>query len=696
MFFHSWQKIFLHVLNTHEVGMHINPIIDNNINFESKYGSKKLSEPDVFVKLYEYQKNKKFAEDKFMNGLTPELEKLKEKLTKKFEGQWASRISGLRSVLNSDGSIDKFALKTLYALSLGKTTDWKENIKLFFKGKISLFNSKRADLGVIANIVESCKDNNGNHNKTNLRFAQQLAALCDYNRSDIPDVISSCKAENGIVSGGKYELFKILNDIQMSETMPYLSDENGTVTQNAMDFVLKNQEYSSNKFIKQFIKDVLQNAKGENREEILKILTDNLNLFADKKNFIIADFLKDNTEKINYTSVQQVVRLLASGRFANGIRPVTPMLRNNSGVITKESVDEILRLDTKLNYRDIYYHIIPDEGFYDENHNINPKFVDFFNKMKRMGLLHEFSWFDEYNDALKVAKNQKGQIDWEVMDVFYQLNNKLWDNDNTESNRLYNSLWKRAQEIGKDENGNFTKEGLQKIKDFFKLDNQYDEEISLNKLNTILKGKTTNKILEETVNGKNLYEATQMLEVLNTLKSNRKLNQKTLNTPLQEWDSLMMIIPDILPTEANKQEYSELLKLLGNIKDLDYNVKDKMGVSFLEKVIISENHRLLDVMKSSSVELNYYPEIEFALDNIQNPLFKDIVENLDLKFADLENAAKLGSTEAFQKLESQLDSRFMRNRKSELIKLQKLINKSQNKELKAYFKDKYLEEIQGK
>ena len=72
------------------------------------------------------------------------------------------------------------------------------------------------------------------------------------------------------------------------------------------------------------------------------------------------------------------------------------------------------------------------------------------------------------------------------------------------------------------------------------------------------------------------------------------------------------------------------------------------------------------------------------------------MENLNLKFADLEEAAKLGSKEAFQKLESQLDSKFMKDKKGELIKLQRLINKSQNKELKAYFRVKYQDEIREK
>lgn len=689
--------------------MQINPIINNNhqynnIKFKSKYGSKKITDPDFFVKFHKHQQNQKLAaklaEDNFISGLTPELKNLKDLIEKIFKNtNKAQVISALQSLLNSDGSMDEYALKTFWALSKGRTTDWIENIKLFLKGKIDLFSSERIGLNPLTDAIEACKDKNGNHNEVNLKFAQKIKTTTNCPFLDISVILNYCKDENGVVSGSKYELFKILKDLRIAEMMLYLPDEDGNISQTAIDFVIKNHKYTNDIAVKQLMKDVLEKSKGEDREEILRTLS-SLSLFVDKKHNLRIDgstLLKDANEKINLTNVQQLIRLMGSGRFESINGSYQNFLRNNDGIITKETVDNILKLDTKMNAYEIYNYLSDEkEGFFDGNGNINPKFVEFFNKMKKMDIMYEYQFSDEYNFVLKIAKNKKGQIDWDVMDVFFQLWNKLDNNDNTSSYRLHNSLWKKAQEMGKDENGNFTKEGLQKIKDFFKLDDQFEEEIPLNKLNTILKGKTSKDVLEDIVKDKNLYEASQMLEVLKGLKSNRKLNQRTLKTPLKDWDSLMMIIPDILPAETNKQEYNELLRILGSIKDLDFNVKDKMGVSFLEKVIISENHKLLDLMKSSSVDLNYYPEIEFALDNIQNPLFKDIVENLNLKFADLEEAAKLGSTEAFQKLESQLDSKFMKDKKGELIKLQRLINKTQNKELKAYFRGKYQDEIREK
>ncbi len=684
--------------------MQINPINNNQYNVNNiKFKSIKITDPNFFMKFYEYRQNQKLAaklaEDNFISRLTPELKNLKDLIEKKFKNtNKAQVISALQSLLNSDGSMDEYALKTFWALSKGRTTDWIENIKLFLKGKIDLFSSERIGLNPLTDAIEACKDKNGNHNEVNLKLAQKIKTSTNCPFLDISVIIKYCKDENGVVSGSKYELFKMLKDMGMPEMMLYLPDENGNISQTAIDFVIKNHKYTNDISVKQLMKDVLEKSKGKDREEILKTIS-SLSPFIDEKHNLRINgstLFKDSTGNINLTNVQQLIRLMGTERFDSINGRHTYFLRNNDGIITKETVDNVLKLDTKMNDHEIYNYLTEKEGFFDENGNINSKFVEFFNKMKKMDIMFEYQFRDEYNDALKIAKNKKGEIDWDVMDVFFQLYNKLQDNDNTNSLRYFNSLWKKAQEMGKDENGNFTKEGLQKIIDFFKLEDKYKEEISLYKLNTILKGKTANNILEETVKDKNLYEASQMLEVLKGLKSNRKLNQRTLKTPLKDWDSLMMIIPDILPAETNKQEYNELLRILGSIKDLDFNVKDKMGVSFLEKVIISENHKLLDLMKSSSVDLNYYPEIEFALDNIQNPLFKDIVENLNLKFADLEEAAKLGSTEAFQKLESQLDSKFMKDKKGELIKLQRLINKSQNKELKAYFRGKYQDEIREK
>ena len=74
--------------------MQINPIINNNhqynnIKFKSKYASKKITDPNFFMKFYEYRQNQKLAaklaEDNFISRLTPELKDLKVLIEKRFK-----------------------------------------------------------------------------------------------------------------------------------------------------------------------------------------------------------------------------------------------------------------------------------------------------------------------------------------------------------------------------------------------------------------------------------------------------------------------------------------------------------------------------------------------------------------------------------------------------------------------------------
>ena len=103
----------------------------------------------------------KLAEDSFISGLTPELKDLKVLIEKRFKNtNKAQVISALQSLLNSDGSMDEYALKTFWALSKGRTTDWIENIKLFLKGNIDLFSSERIGLNPLTDAIEACKDKN--------------------------------------------------------------------------------------------------------------------------------------------------------------------------------------------------------------------------------------------------------------------------------------------------------------------------------------------------------------------------------------------------------------------------------------------------------------------------------------------------------------------------------------------------------
>ena len=682
--------------------MIINQISQHNNTFGSRLNiPNHSSATDKFIKSYADQIGKKGAFDKFSayNVETEEQKKLKHKFHKKLKNIIDLKISeAVLSVSNIDNTIDKYALKTFYALISGRTTDWIQNIKNWFKKKPCSNSYTKGGLTAIINIMSACKDSSGNHNKTNLKFAQKLETSTGYNYEDIPKIIKSCKNKEGVVSGNKYEFFQKLYQENLSEFMPFIADDNCEITENEKNFVLRNGKLAINdKTIKSFLTAVLKHSKGDDREKILENLSSNFyQVLLDEDNKLRAEFecLIDKSGNINYENIRQLIRLLNSHKFSDVIRAGNywGFIQNNDGLITKQTVDELFRIDTHSSYTGINHNLSDMFGFKDENGDINPKFVDFFNKMKKMDILNESTFEDDYSDAMEIA-SKKNHIDWDVMNVFYQLSYKLDCYESSE--RVIIGLWKKAQQMAKDKNGNFTKEGLQKVVDLFKLEDKFEQKISLKKIYDSLKTKQTISVLETIVKDKNLYEASDMLEVFKELKLKRRLNQKNLNTPLKDWDNIMMIIPDILPTKTNKKEYNELLKMLRSIKDLNYNVKDKMGISFLEKVINSENHRLLDTMKSSSISLNYYPELEMIFNNIQNPLFKDIVENLDLKFTDLEEAAKLGSMEAFQKLEPHLNPVFMKDRQGELLKLQKLINQTKNKNLKKYFRENYEKEIKN-
>ena len=132
----------------------------------------------------------------------------------------------------------------------------------------------------------------------------------------------------------------------------------------------------------------------------------------------------------------------------------------------------------------------------------------------------------------------------------------------------------------------------------------------------------------------NLYTADDMLELLRDMSEEGILNTgNILTTPIKEYDSpILMYIADIFPTEENAKKYDKILKILSYVKNVDYNYRDSFGVSFLEKVIMSENSKLLELMKDEPLE--YYPELEYAYHNIQNPEFKAGVSRLNFALTD--------------------------------------------------------------
>ena len=128
----------------------------------------------------------------------------------------------------------------------------------------------------------------------------------------------------------------------------------------------------------------------------------------------------------------------------------------------------------------------------------------------------------------------------------------------------------------------------------------------------------------------NLYTADDMLELLRDMNEEGILSKKNiLTTPIKEGDSpILMYISDISRTEENEKKYDKIIKILSNVGNIDFNYRDAMGVSFLEKVMISENEKLLDLIKNERLE--YYPELDYVYENIQNPEFREKIKGLNI------------------------------------------------------------------
>ena len=131
--------------------------------------------------------------------------------------------------------------------------------------------------------------------------------------------------------------------------------------------------------------------------------------------------------------------------------------------------------------------------------------------------------------------------------------------------------------------------------------------------------------------------------------------------------SLLMRLPDILPNEKNKKIYNEILSRLNELPNLNYDQKDMLGISFLEKIMNSENEKLFDFVKHKT--FTYSPELDLVVNNISNNDFKEkVLMETKIGFPDIEEACELASYKAFKALLPQFNSPFY-NRNSHGRKL---------------------------
>ena len=157
------------------------------------------------------------------------------------------------------------------------------------------------------------------------------------------------------------------------------------------------------------------------------------------------------------------------------------------------------------------------------------------------------------------------------------------------------------------------------------------------------------------------YDTDDLFTAKNYLEALKKADIEVLgggeffNRPIDDKGNTMITsFFDVLPTEENQKEYSEILNIIKNTKGINYNLKDGGGISCLEKIINSENKQVLPLIKN--FKFDYYPELDLVYQNIQDKTFKHEFDRLYLKFnfKDILEAVKLKSYHVLTRLRPQL------------------------------------------
>lgn len=137
-----------------------------------------------------------------------------------------------------------------------------------------------------------------------------------------------------------------------------------------------------------------------------------------------------------------------------------------------------------------------------------------------------------------------------------------------------------------------------------------------------------------------------------------KTGGEILNTPLRKiGGSLLMRIADVLPDEKNIKSYNKILAKLQEFPNVNYDQKDMLGISFIEKIMNSENEILFDFVKRKT--FTYSPELDLVVNNITDNDFREkVLMEIKMEFPDIEEACRLASIKALKALLPQFNSPF--------------------------------------
>ena len=142
-----------------------------------------------------------------------------------------------------------------------------------------------------------------------------------------------------------------------------------------------------------------------------------------------------------------------------------------------------------------------------------------------------------------------------------------------------------------------------------------------------------------------------------------KLDASLINEPINDYGiTPIMAFVTINPENVDQDKYKETISYLKSRPAIDFNVKDRVKVPLIEMAILGENPDIIDIAirASNSYEaIEYYPILDKICENMASEtLKKNLQENLNVKFPDIEKAFELKSMDALKMLDGQFNSPF--------------------------------------
>ena len=543
------------------------------------------------------------------------------------------------SCLDSNGIVNALAASVMFQMANipdGKLNSW--NLPDWYS-KRNKEKSESYYTSGIDGLVEGlniAKDNKGNHNEDNLKALLYLDKEYKYNLagSDFSDMFSNLKNKDGVIEPLFFEHFKKLS--KMSGFV-YIDNKIGDIfrfPQSGQEFV-SSVEQNCRKSGLILLSYILLDADEEKYDEIFKVLNETVDFNELEKDYDFRSFSVfrpelirfsyDKTEKINPTNLKKLLEFKQNND--EEIFDASEDLKDKDGVIRDENIDAYNKLreyifnepiSETVRHSDFSNLNLYITDLKDENGIIKPEFVENFTRICAKYEISSNS-YDMRNliEIMDLIQNNK-PTNWNAVETLYQYG------------KNYNMCWqmsrfdmiKDAVRFLWDENNNEI--SPEKLDLFRKNGGLSEKGVNVEDIKASIKLRS---LLEKEDYG-NLYMAGNMLELLRDLRDQGDFNAEILTLPIAENDgTLLMYIADIFPTEENAKKYDKIINILKNTDDINYNYKDEMGVSFLEKVIMSENFKLLELIKDEP--LVYYPELEYTYQNIQNPEFKEGIKRLD-------------------------------------------------------------------